>query len=213
MRMSDSIAELATALSKAQGAIEDATKTGVNPAFRSKYADLSAVRAVIREPLAVNDLSIVQFPRTVDGAVEVETMLIHKSGEYLAETLRIPVAKWDAHGIGSGITYSRRYGLMSILALASDDDDGNAAVERAPARASSFAEAKKPAPSVDVTKLEENILSQAKAGSSALTAYWKGLSVDERNALSANPGVLKNAKTVAAAADAVAATATDSDDE
>ena len=203
MRMSDSIAELACALSKAQGAIEDATKTGINPAFRSKYADLAAVRAVIREPLAVNDLSIVQFPRTVDGAVEVETMLIHKSGEYLAETLRIPVAKWDAHGIGSGITYSRRYGLMSILALASDDDDGNAAVERAPTQ--SRAPAPK-APAINLAKLEEAVIEQAKGGTAALTAYWKGLSSDERSALSANPDMLKNAKTVAAAADAVTAT-------
>ena len=122
MRQSDSIIALATALSKAQGEIDDATKTGMNPAFRSKYADLAAVRAVIREPLAVNDLAVVQLPRSIDGAVEVETMIIHKSGEFIAETLRMPVNKWDAHGIGSGITYGRRYGLMSMLGLAADDD-------------------------------------------------------------------------------------------
>lgn len=210
MRMSDSIAELACALSKAQGAIEDATKTGINPAFRSKYADLAAVRAVIREPLAVNDLSIVQFPRTVDGAVEVETMLIHKSGEYLAETLRIPVAKWDAHGIGSGITYSRRYGLMSILALASDDDDGNAAVERAPASARTVAAPA--APAVDTARLQETMLEKAKGGSAALTAHWKSLKADERAALSVDMAAIKNAKTVAAAADAVAATVENNDE-
>ena len=57
MKMSETISELALALSKAQGQIEDATKDGINPAFKSKYADLSAYRAVIREPLAVNDLA------------------------------------------------------------------------------------------------------------------------------------------------------------
>ena len=72
MKMSESIAHVATALSKAQGMIDDATKTGLNPAFKSKYADLAAVRAVIREPLAVNDLAIVQGPRRADGGVEVE---------------------------------------------------------------------------------------------------------------------------------------------
>jgi len=195
MRMSDTIADLAFALSKAQGQIEDATKTGINPAFRSKYADLAAVRAVIREPLAVNDLSIVQLPRTVDGAVEVETMLIHKSGEFIAETLRIPVGKWDAHGIGSGITYSRRYGLMSILALASDDDDGNAAVERAPQR--SLAPAKAKAPSVDADKIRQEGLEQAKNGSYAITDWWKSLSADERAAISANPDDLKAIKEAA----------------
>ena len=194
MRMSDTIAELACALSKAQGQIEDATKTGINPAFRSKYADLAAVRAVIREPLAVNDLSIVQFPRTVDGAVEVETMLIHKSGEFLAETLRIPVGKWDAHGIGSGITYSRRYGLMSILALASDDDDGNAAVERTPQRSLA---APKAAPAVDEDKIKREGLQHAKSGTASVTAWWKGLNADERAAISANPDDLKAIKDAA----------------
>ena len=55
MKASETIVELATALAKAQGQIEDATKDGINPAFRSKYADLAAVRAVIREPLATNE--------------------------------------------------------------------------------------------------------------------------------------------------------------
>jgi hypothetical protein len=59
---------------------------------------------VIREPLAVNDLAIMQFPRTRQGFVEVETMLIHKTGEFVSETLELPVSKFDAHGIGSGIT-------------------------------------------------------------------------------------------------------------
>ena len=96
MRMSENISQLATALSKAQGEIDDATKKGLNPAFRSKYADLAAVRAVIREPLAVNDLCMIQLPRTVDSGVEVETMIVHKSGEFISETLYMPVNKYDA---------------------------------------------------------------------------------------------------------------------
>lgn len=129
MQMSDTIAALAEALSKAQGEIEDATKAGINPHFKSKYADLAAVRAVIRTPLSANGLSIIQLPRAQNGVVEVDTMLVHKTGEYISETLRMPVAQMNAHGIGSAITYARRYGLMSILCLAADDDDGNAAVQ------------------------------------------------------------------------------------
>ena len=128
MERSDNIASLATALAAAQGEIEDATKAGINPHFKSKYADLAAVRAVIRSPLAKHGLSIIQLPRAQNGVVEVDTMLLHKSGEYISETLRMPVAQSNAHGIGSAITYARRYGLMSILCLAADDDDGNGAV-------------------------------------------------------------------------------------
>lgn len=128
MDMSDSIAALADALAKAQGEIDDATKAGINPHFKSKYADLAAVRAVIRGPLAKNGLAVIQLPRAQNGVVEVDTMLTHKSGEFIKETLRMPVAQMNAHGIGSAITYARRYGLMSMLCLAADDDDGNGAV-------------------------------------------------------------------------------------
>lgn len=184
MKMSDTVTAIATALAKAQGEIEDATKTGVNPAFRSKYADLAAVRAVIREPLAVNDLSIVQFPRTVSGGVEVETMILHKSGEYLAETLFMPVSKYDAHGVGSGITYARRYGLMSLLCLAADDDDGNAAVERAPAALAPKAE--KPVdPKVVKAAIQAGEVAARKQGEVGAANWWTGLNNDLRAAIPA----------------------------
>lgn len=184
MRMSDSIVELATALAKAQGMIDDATKTGMNPAFRSKYADLAAVRAVVREPLAVNDLAIVQAPRTVDGAVEVETMLLHKSGEFISETLRMPVNKWDAQGIGSGITYARRYGLMAVLSIASEDDDGNAAVQKTAPMPTPVA--KKAAPSIDIDALIAKGESAASLGEAALMEWWEGLTKEQRVAIPAD---------------------------
>lgn len=177
MKMSDSISNLAEALSKAQGQIDDATKTGVNPHFRSKYADLAAVRSVIREPLAINDIAVVQMPRTLNGEVEVETMLVHKSGEYISETLRLPVGKWDAHGIGSGISYARRYGLLSILALAAADDDGNEAVERA---------AVKLPPQTNVGPLYNEARQAAAQGTDALSKFWKSLEEDQRSAFSAD---------------------------
>ena len=180
MRQSDSIIELATALSKAQGQIDDATKTGINPAFRSKYADLAAVRAVIRDPLASNDLAVVQLPRSVDGAVEVETMIIHKSGEFIAETLRMPVNKWDAHGIGSGITYGRRYGLMSMLGLAADDDDGNGAVERASVSPQPKTTKSATAEVASNLKIYNDGVDAANLGTIGLNNWWKTLSAIER---------------------------------
>ena len=130
MNMSDTISELATALAKAQGQIESASKDKNNPAFKSKYADINSLRDVIRQPLADNDLSIVQLPRMNGHYVEVETMLLHKSGEFIAETLRMPLGeKMNAHGVGSALTYCRRYSLSSMLNLAAEDDDGNLAVD------------------------------------------------------------------------------------
>ena len=129
MNMSDTISELATALAKAQGQIESASKDKSNPAFKSKYADINSLRDVIRQPLADNDLSIVQLARMNGTYAEVETMLLHKSGEFIAETLRMPIEKMTSHGAGSALTYCRRYSLSAMLNLAAEDDDGNAAAD------------------------------------------------------------------------------------
>jgi hypothetical protein len=110
-----------------------AAKDSANPFFKSKYADLASVWEAIRKPLSSNGLALVQFPRSNDAGVEVETLLIHSSGEWVAETLHLPVSKHDAQGVGSAITYARRYGLQSVAGVAPDDDDGNAAAA-SPAR-------------------------------------------------------------------------------
>jgi len=197
MKMSDTIAELATALSKAQGQIDDATKTGLNPMFKSRYADLAAIRSVIREPLAVNDLVVMQFPRTFDNCVEVETMIIHNSGEYMSETLRLPVNKWDAQGIGSAITYARRYGLMSMLTIASEDDDGNAAVQRPAPQAAPAPAPKQKKVSDDV---RDEVMQAARKGSEALRAKWAALNADDRASFVGED--LKELKRIAAEVDA-----------
>jgi len=177
MNMSDDIAELATALAKAQGEIQDATKGAENPYFKSKYADLSAVRSVIREPLARNGLSIVQLPSTVDGGAIVKTLLMHQSGQYISNELFMPAGKADPHGLGSAITYARRYSIMSILCLAAEDDDGNAAVDsvkRQPAKQT-----------VDVSMYIQEGNETALSGTAELTSWWKTLPADVRNAIPA----------------------------
>jgi hypothetical protein len=191
MKMSETITELAGALAAAQGQIDDASKASENPYFKSKYADLAAVRAVIREPLANNGLAIIQAPRTVQGGAEVETMLVHKSGEYIAETLFMPAGKADPHGYASAITYARRIGIMSLLALASYDDDGNTAVD------SVKGQPEKKKPSADVMVAANNA---AKEGTPALTAWWRSLSKEDR-ALIDNE-TIKNLKAIAKEVDA-----------
>lgn len=183
MNKSESIAALAAALSKAQSEIEDASKAGFNPAFKSKYADLASVRAAIREPMAVNDLAVVQGPRKAEGGVEVETMILHKSGEWISESVFIPINKWDAHGMGSGITYGRRYGLMSLFCIATDDDDGNAAVERGPAPKQASAPAASIVSAQKQLEVRAAAKEAAKKGIDAFRDYYKGLTPEIRQVL------------------------------
>jgi hypothetical protein len=101
-----------------------------NPFLKNRYASLGAVIAAARPVLAKYGLAVVQLPVTLDGKIGVNTVLVHKSGEWLEETMVIePVqekGKSVAQMAGSVITYLRRYAFASTLALyADEDDDGN----------------------------------------------------------------------------------------
>ena len=127
---SDSIIKLAEALAGAQAEIENAAKKSNNPHFKSKYADLAEVINTARPVLSKHGLSVTQWPSFADGLVSVETLLAHKSGEWIANTASAPADKLTAQGVGSAITYLRRYSLAALACIAQEDDDGNAASQR-----------------------------------------------------------------------------------
>jgi hypothetical protein len=131
MNKSESIAALASALAKAQAELKNPQFDSNNPHFKSKYASLAAVRDAVIPTLSKHGLSVSQWPIFVDGHAGCRSVLLHSSGEYMEETLLIPIDKQNAHGVGSATTYSRRFSLMAIAGVVGDeDDDGNAAVER-----------------------------------------------------------------------------------
>ena len=120
--------ELATALAKAQGQIEGASRDTANPFFKSKYADLASVWGACREPLSKNGLSIWQHITHKGGAAYLVTTILHSSGERLDDDgVPLLLSKQDMQSMGSAITYARRYGLMAAVGIAPEDDDGNAA--------------------------------------------------------------------------------------
>jgi ERF superfamily protein len=119
--------ELAAALAKAQGEIEGAKKDSANPFFKSSYADLASVRAVIRDPLSRNGIAMVQVPFAEGSHVGVDTMLLHTSGQWIRGALIVTAKDEGPQAIGSCITYLRRYAMQSFAGVAAEDDDGNAA--------------------------------------------------------------------------------------
>lgn len=128
MNKSESIAALAAALANAQIEIENASKSSVNPHFKSKYADLAEVLNTVRPVFSKHGIAIIQAPSFESGIASVETMLTHASGEWLSNTCSAPVSKQDAQGVGSAVTYLRRYSLAAFSGIAQEDDDANSAV-------------------------------------------------------------------------------------
>ena len=127
MKKSKQIEQLAAALCKAQAEMAGAKKTAKNPFFKSTYANLEEVIHCIRQPFADNGLSFMQFPLADEDRAGVETIILHSSGEWISNKLMLKCSKVDPQGMGSAITYARRYGLQAAVGLPSEDDDGNAA--------------------------------------------------------------------------------------
>lgn len=111
----------------AQKGMGEVLKTATNPAFKTKYADLGAVIEAVLPALHSNGFALMQPPHSDGALVEVETLLLHESGGYVRSSLGLRPTKQDPQGIGSAVTYGRRYALQSIAGIAPEDDDGNAA--------------------------------------------------------------------------------------
>ena len=128
MNHSPEIKELLSALSKAQGMIKGANANSLNPHFKSKYADLASVWDACREPLASNGLSIIQLPcEFSENKMYLKTILGHSSGQFIEQTMSSPVDKPTPQGIGSVLSYMRRYALSAIVGIYQEDDDANLA--------------------------------------------------------------------------------------
>ena len=140
MKTSDQFGQVAAALAAAQGqfgliardkTVRVATRSGSSYTF--SYAPLETIMSAIRPALAANGLALTQGPIVTDNGIEaLRTMLVHKSGEWIANDTAVLVDKADggksAQAYGSGLTYARRYGITTLLCLVADeDDDGNAA--------------------------------------------------------------------------------------
>jgi len=150
----EALNELAAALAKAQAEMKGAAKDATNPHFKSRYADLASIWDAARGPLTKHGLSVVQIPG-YDGEAKtasVTTILLHASGQSIQGTLHAPVQQDTAQGVGSALTYCRRYGLAAFVGVAPEDDDAEgsvdhsrpAVVERRPAHVASTGEIKLP---------------------------------------------------------------------
>jgi len=147
---SDNIADLAASLAKAQSEMGAVHKDQDNPYFRSKFAGLSTVWEAVKPALTKNGLSIVQMPGSDERGYFVQTQLLHSSGQWIRSTTYMKPAKEDPQGIGSLISYARRYALQAMVMACPDDDDGEAAMGRtAPQKP---AEASKPAQRMETPK-------------------------------------------------------------
>lgn len=130
---SENITELAQALIAVQKKMTPAMKDGKNPFTKSNYATLNSVMESCREVLLENGIWMTQLPVPAPielgpGYLGLMTKLTHaKSGQWQSSLTVIPLPKTDPQGMGSAITYARRYALTSMLGMITEDDDAESA--------------------------------------------------------------------------------------
>lgn len=129
--------KLIPALAAAKAEFPPIVKNAKNPHFKSDYADLNICLATVTPILEKHGILLLQPSDLKDsGHHVIRTMLIHvESGEMLTSDYPIHPVKPGPQNEGSAVTYARRYSLLAMLAMAAQDDDGNAAqAAQTPAR-------------------------------------------------------------------------------
>ena len=132
---SEAIDKIIPALIQFQSEVRAVGKNKKNPHFGSSYADLAAIMDEAMPALGKNGLAIVQnLVESSPDEVRLLTTLYHTSGQYFSSIITLKPSKTDPQGVGSAITYARRYSLSPLLGIVTEeDDDGNAASGGRPA--------------------------------------------------------------------------------
>ena len=124
------------ALIKAQQSMESVKKDSLNPHFKNRYASLEAVIDATSKVFQKHGFAVMQPCGRDELGMFVETRLLHESGDAFFSKVYLVLSKQDMQGLGSAITYARRYGLLGMACLAPEDDDGNLSAKQDKSRSS-----------------------------------------------------------------------------
>lgn len=100
------------------------SKDSKNPFYNSKYFDINSLINQVLPLLKKNQILLTQPVK--DGKVWTILTCI-ETDTFVDGAIDLPEIA-DPQKLGGAITYFRRYGLASLLALQAEDDDGNSTV-------------------------------------------------------------------------------------
>lgn len=172
--------EFHAALCKAQAEMPAAAKDADNSYFNTSYADLRSVQRACMPALTSNGFSVFQRIEHRDDSMWLVTDLCHSGGHVMSSPVPLVVNKKDMQGLGSAMTYARRYGLMAAAGVAADDDDGNAAAKAPGEMPKKQVDA---SPAADSAIMEIQISNDLDAIMTMFQGAVRGASEDDRQAI------------------------------
>ena len=118
------MSDFLTALAAVQAEAPKLPKDKTNPHFNSKFTGLDTIVQTIGPLLTKHGLVWITKPGQSDRGPTLEYRLVHvDTGEGEQGTMPLLLAKADSQGLGSALTYARRYAICAVLNLVGDDDD------------------------------------------------------------------------------------------
>lgn len=159
MNHSDSIAGLAEAFADFQSEVKNPVKSQEvdTGKYRYRFAPLDEILAAVRPLLAKRGLAIAQELITDhEGQIGCGTLILHKSGEWIAFAPFFVPGGADAPAHGSAASYARRYSLLAALNLSAGQDEDAAPPDSSkPAKARSAPRRSSPDGEVMVTERQK----------------------------------------------------------
>jgi len=145
LHSSDTVVDIITALCAAQSAFGVVAKDRTanvemrgGGSYKYSYATLASVIAAVRPALNAQGIALVQSANILNTErsvlLQVDTRFLHTSGQWIGSVLRLPLGDATPQGMGSLLTYLRRYGLSALAGVASEDDDDGQLAQPAPTR-------------------------------------------------------------------------------
>ncbi len=123
--MSDDITALASAFLLAKKAFKATGLEGTNAHQKYNYAKIGDIYHAVEDALSDNKIIIWHFARPIDGLEYLYTRLIHtETGQFIEDCRLLESEKPGNQGKGAANTYMKKYALLSLCAIATEDDDG-----------------------------------------------------------------------------------------
>lgn len=136
--MSEDIRAIASAFLLAKNEFRATGLEGHNSHQKYDYAKISGIYHAVEGALAKNNIIIWHFARPEDGIEYLHTRLVHTlTGQFIEDCRILESEKPGNQSKGAATTYMKKYALLSLCAISTEDDDGEEEqkyIEKKPAK-------------------------------------------------------------------------------
>lgn len=178
--MSEDIRAIASAFLLAKNEFRATGLGGINAHQKYNYAKIADIYHAVEGALSKNNIIIWHFARPEDGIEYLHTRLIHTTtGQFIEDCRILESEKPGNQGKGAANTYMKKYALLSLCAIATEDDDGEGEEK--------YVEKKKQGPDLLVKEEIEYLHAQLKACANGKLLYAAILKDNDIRALTDLP--------------------------